>query len=255
MKDDILYGIHPVEEALKAGRRKLHEVFLATDRASKRLQAIQYSAAAKNIVVQRTTFARLNRLTEGAQHQGVAARVGPFPATPLSRLLEQNRTAKGSRLVVLLDGILDPHNLGAIVRTALGVGAEAVVIPKNRAAGPTPAVSKASAGALEHVRLVEVTNMTEAIKTLKSSGWWVYGMVQAEEGSVFGLDLTALVALVIGGEESGIRPLVKQHCDFLLTIPQQGPVTSLNASVAAAVAMYEVYRQRLAIDGAPSATG
>ena len=129
MKDDILYGIHPVEEALRAGRRKLHEVFLVTDRVSKRLQAIQYSAAVKKIAVQRTSLTRLNQLTEGAQHQGVAARVGRIPATPLANLIGQDRTAKGSRLVVLLDGILDPHNLGAIVRTALGVGAEAVVIP------------------------------------------------------------------------------------------------------------------------------
>jgi 23S rRNA (guanosine2251-2'-O)-methyltransferase len=243
MKNEILYGIHPVEEALRAGRRKFDEIFLSHNRAPKRLQAIEYSAAQKSIPVQRISDARLNQLSEEASHQGVAARVGRFPLLSLGSLIPGEENAAAGRLLVLLDSIVDPHNLGAIIRTALCVGVEAVIIPKNRAAGPTPAVSKASAGALEHIRLIEVTNLAEAIKTLKSSGWWVYGMVHRGGYSVFSKDLTGMVAIVIGGEERGIRPLVKQNCDFLMTIPQQGLVTSLNASVAAAVVMFEVYRQ------------
>jgi 23S rRNA (guanosine2251-2'-O)-methyltransferase len=243
MKNEILYGIHPVEEALRAGRRRFDEIFLVSQRPSKRLQAIEDSAALKNIPLQRVSDARLSRLSEEAPHQGVAARVGRFPLVNLASLISGEQIAAGGRLLVLLDSIVDPHNLGAIIRTALGVGVEAVIIPKNRAAGPTPTVSKASAGALEHIRLIEVTNLAEAIKTLKSSGWWVYGMVHSAGDSVFSKDLTGMVAIVIGGEERGIRPLVKQNCDFLLTIPQQGQVTSLNASVAAAVVMFEVYRQ------------
>jgi len=243
MKDEFLYGIHPVEEALRAGRRKFNGIFLSRKSASRKLHAIASSAASKNISVEWVPDSQLNRLAEESQHQGVTARVGRIPSMKLSSLVSTNRRASGGRLLVLLDSIVDPHNLGAIIRTALGVGAEAVIIPQNRAAGPTPAVSKASAGALEHIHLVEVTNLVAGIKALKSGGWWVYGMDQGTGHSVYDTDLTGMVAMVIGGEERGMRPLVKQNCDFLLTIPQQGPVTSLNASVAAAVTMYEVYRQ------------
>ena len=243
MKDEILYGIHPVEEALRAGRRKFSGIYLSRKSTSRRLQAIESSAASMNISVQWVPDIQLNRWAEERQHQGVVAQVGRIPLMHLTSLIAAHRTASAGRLLVLLDSIVDPHNLGAIIRTALGVGAEAVVIPKNRAAGPTPAVSKASAGALEHIQLIEVTNLVTGIKALKSNGWWVYGMDQNRGHSVYDTDLTGMVAMVIGGEECGIRPLVKQNCDYLLTIPQQGPVVSLNASVAAAVTMYEIYRQ------------
>ena len=139
---------------------------------------------------------------------------------------------------------MDPHNLGALVRTALCVGVEGIIIPKDRSVPPTPSVSKASAGAMEHIRLARVTNMVNTIKALKKKGLWIAGMEKTSNTSIFSSDLTGPIAIVIGGEEKGMRLLVKKHCDFLMSIPQTGPVNSLNASVAGAIAMYEVYRQR-----------
>ncbi len=148
------------------------------------------------------------------------------------------------QLLLLLDNVLDPQNLGAIIRTALSVGIDGIIIPKDRSAMPTPAVSKTSAGAIEHVCLIRVTNMVDTIKVLKQQGVWVVGLDKGADKTVYSSDLTGSVAIVIGGEEKGIRPLVKKNCDFLVSIPQIGQVNSLNASVAAAIAMYEAFRQR-----------
>ena len=161
-----------------------------------------------------------------------------------SELLDGIRSPKINPCILLLDNIVDPRNLGALIRTAVCIDTDAVIVPKDRSARPTPIVSKASAGALEHIRLVRVTNMVNTIKALKNGGGWVAGMDRTSDKSIFNNDLTVPVAIVVGGEESGIRPLVKKHCDFLMSIPQTGPVDSLNASVAGAVVMYEVFRQR-----------
>ncbi|MFZ0614425.1 MAG: 23S rRNA (guanosine(2251)-2'-O)-methyltransferase RlmB [Desulfobacterales bacterium] len=243
MKTELLYGIHPVAEALAAGRRIFYEIFVAADPASRRLARLVSSATARNIPVRRTDLKQLNRMTGDLPHQGTAARVGAYPLVDLATVLAPAPESATGRILVLLDTIVDPQNLGAIIRTALGVGAVGIVIPRDRAAGVSPTVSKASAGAMEHVRLVQVTNLAVTIRRLQEHGWWVYGMDRGADLSVFEADLTGSVAVVIGGEEKGIRPLVKQSCDRLLSIPQQGPVASLNASVAGAVAMYEVLRQ------------
>lgn len=243
MKTEVLYGIHPVAEALAAGRRVFQEVFVATGGSSRRLARLAADAASKNIPVRRVDVTQLSRMAGDVPHQGAAARVGAYPLVDLAALLAPAPGSAANRILVLLDSIVDPQNLGAIIRTALGVGAAGIVIPRDRAAGPSPMVSKASAGAMEHMRLVLVTNLAVTIRRLQKHGWWVYGMDRAAERSVFEADLTGSVAVVIGGEEKGLRPLVKQNCDRLVSIPQQGPVTSLNASVAGAVAMYEALRQ------------
>ena len=144
----------------------------------------------------------------------------------------------------MLDNIQDPQNLGAIIRTALCVGIHGVIVPKDRSASPTAAVSKASAGALEHIHLVRVTNLVHTIKHCKASGLWVMGLQKDAAQAIYAADLSGPIALVLGGEQKGIRRLVKKNCDFLVSIPQQGTLNSLNASVAAAVAMYEAFRQR-----------
>jgi 23S rRNA (guanosine2251-2'-O)-methyltransferase len=146
--------------------------------------------------------------------------------------------------LLMLDNIQDPQNLGAIIRTALCVGIHGVIVPKDRSAPPTPAVSRASCGALEHIRLVRVTNLVQTIKHCKNSGLWVLGLQKDAAQLIYASDLSGSIALVLGGEQKGIRRLVKKHCDFLVSIPQQGAFNSLNASVAAAVAMYEAFRQR-----------
>ena len=144
----------------------------------------------------------------------------------------------------MLDSILDPQNLGGLIRTAVCAGVDAVILPKDRSATPSPAVSKASAGALEHARVIQATNLVRSMALLKEAGIWITGLDRAGDPSIFQSDFNGPVALVVGGEEKGIRPLVKKHCDFLATIPQQGPIDSLNASAAGAVAIYEAFRQR-----------
>ena len=244
MKTEIIYGYHPVFEALRAARRKIFEVQIAGDKPSGRLEKVAALAASLNIDVSMVKTSRLNQSTATAQHQGVGAAVSLFPLKNIDHIIDKLGSAHQSQLLVLVDSVLDPQNLGAIIRTAVAVGVDAVVIPKNRSASPTPAVSKASAGALEHVNLARVTNMVTAIKTLKAKGIWIFGLDRAADVSMYSADLAGPVAVVIGGEEKGIRPLVKQHCDSMVSIPQRGLVNSLNASAAAAVVMYEILRQR-----------
>lgn len=244
MKTEIIYGFHPVSEALAAARRKFFNVQIDADRPSARLEKVVDLAASLNIDVRRVPGSRINQLTGTTQHQGVGARVSRFPLVDMSYIVDEYGPEHHNHLLVLLDGILDPQNLGAIIRTAVAVGVDAVVIPKNRAASPTPAVSRASAGALEHVNMIRVTNMVTAIKMLKARGIWIFGLDSSADVSIYSVDLGEPVGVVIGSEEKGIRPLVKQHCDRMVSIPQRGPVNSLNASAAAAVVMYEVLRQR-----------
>ena len=159
-------------------------------------------------------------------------------------MLDNIQGGKSDPFLLLLDNIMDPNNLGALIRTALCVGVNGVIIPKDRSAQPTPTVSKVSAGALEHISLSRVTNMANTIKMLKENGLWIAGMDKISTESIFTCDMKAFSAIVIGGEEKGIRPLVKKQCDMLLSIPQTGPLDSLNASAAGAVVMYEAFRQR-----------
>ena len=244
MKTEILYGIHPVSEALKAGRRDIFKIYIAKENISKRLEKVLALAESFKVPIERPNSLHLKKLSNTAQNQGVGAKVGPYPLVKFSELLNGIRDAKSSPCILLLDNIMDPRNLGALIRTAICIDTDAVIIPKDRSARPTPMVSKASAGALEHIQLVRVTNMVNTIKALKNSGVWVAGMDRTSDKSIFNNDLTVPVAIIVGGEESGMRPLVKKHCDFLMSIPQTGPVDSLNASVAGAVVMYEVFRQR-----------
>ena len=159
-------------------------------------------------------------------------------------MLDSIQGGKSNSFLLLLDNIMDPHNLGALIRTALCVGVNGVIIPKDRSAQPTPTVSKSSAGALEHICLSRVTNMVNTITMLKKSGLWIAGMDKISADSIFTCDMKRFNAIVIGGEGKGLRPLVKKNCDMLLSIPQTGPLDSLNASAAGAVVMYEAFRQR-----------
>ena len=239
MKTEILYGVHPVFEALRAGRRRIHEVFIHPGRSSRRLEGIAASAKSKSVPVRELTPERLTSLAGSEFHQNVAARVDPYPSVDLESVLTRTRP-----FLLMLDSILDPNNLGALVRTALCAGVDGVILPKDRSATPLPSASKASAGALEHTALVRITNLSQTITRLKKHGFWIVGLDRSGEESLFDSDLTGPLAVIIGGEEKGIRPLVKQRCDFLVRIPQLGPLDSLNASAAGAVVMYEAFRQR-----------
>lgn len=244
MKTEVLYGIHPIFEGLKACRRDFRQLYILDQKTSKRIRQIVSLAEARKIPVEAVQRPKMNEITGTHQHQGIGAIVSPCPLVEFSELRDQLRSSSKEPFCLLLDSLKDPNNLGALIRTALGVGADAVILPKNRSVSPTPAVSKASAGALEHARLIRVNNLVNAAKRLKKEGVWIVGLDRSAEKTVFESDLKGPVAIVIGGEEKGIRPLVKKICDFLISIPQHGPVESLNASAAGSVALYEVFRQR-----------
>ncbi len=245
MKTEILYGIHPVFEALKADRRDFFELYIAKDKTSKRLGGIIALAESKRIPVRRIKYAQIKSIAGSDLHQGIAASASPYPLVELNDIVDRPGLNDNGHFLLLLDNILDPHNLGAIIRTGLCVGIDGVIIPKDRSAPPTPAVSRTSAGALEHIFLSRVTNLVNTIKALKKKKLWIAGMDRVAKKSVFSCDFSDSMAIVIGGEEKGIRPLVKKHCDLLISIPQKGQVNSLNASVASAVVMYEAFRQRV----------
>lgn len=245
---ELLFGIHPLYEVLRANRRKVHEVYLAQNKPSARITTLMAAAHSKGIPILTLKTSKLEALVRSDAHQGIAAKVSSFPLEAFSDLWQSTVDRKGKPFWLLLDNILDPQNLGAILRTALCVGVDAVVIPKDRSASPTPAVSKASAGALEHVRLTRVTNFVRTLKQLKEKGMWIIGLDKKANQSVYAADLTGSIGLLIGGEQKGMRPLVKKQSDFLVSIPQRGPLDSLNASVAAAVAMYEALRQRITVN-------
>ena len=244
MKAEILYGFHPVYEALRADRRTFHEIYISKQTHTKRNERIRSEAHRKNILLKEVSSAKLQAIGGTVSHQGVMASVTAYPLTDTADLLGKVRFSSHSPFFLLLDQIVDPHNLGSIIRTALCAGIDGVIIPKDRSAFPTPAVSRISAGALEHMRVAQVNNLARFIKTLKDQNVWIVGLDQNAGQSIYTAELTDAVGLVVGGEEKGIRSLVKKNCDLLISIPQSGPVGSLNASVAGAIAIYELYRQR-----------
>ncbi|UCD90273.1 MAG: 23S rRNA (guanosine(2251)-2'-O)-methyltransferase RlmB [Desulfobacterales bacterium] len=245
MRSEILYGIHPVVEAISACRRDIYEVYIEKGKTSQRVKRALALAESKKIPIVSVKPSALKSITGSEIHQGIGAKASGYAYAKLSEIDDNIQKGRSNGLILLLDNILDPQNLGALIRTALCVQVDGIIIPKDRSALPTPAVSKASAGALEHISLVRVVNMARTMKMLKEMGWWIVGMDSVSDQSIFSSDLTGSVAIVIGGEDKGIRPLVKNHCDFLMSIPQAGPISSLNAAVAGAIAMYEVFRQRL----------
>jgi len=240
--NELIYGYHPVREALRAGKRHITTVFITAGKRSARFTDIRALAKAARVSVHHLSPNEIDSMVGTPGHQGICASSGPFQTTRLDELLQKSH--QQDPLILLLDQVVDPQNLGALIRTAYCAGLHGVIITKDRSSGPSPTVSKASAGAMEHISLTRVTNMVTTIKTLKEMGMWVAGLEGRAGQSIYSADLTGPLALVIGGEERGIRTLVKKNCDLLLAIPQAGHIDSLNASVAGGVVMYEAYRQR-----------
>ncbi len=228
---EIIYGIRPVVEALRSHRRRVIEILDSADNGEIR-------AAAGGVPVKKVLRDRVDELARGGVHQGVVARVEAYPYSSLEEIL-----AVPEPLVLLLDGVTDPRNLGAVLRAVDGAGASGVVIPKDKAVGVTAAAVKASAGASEHVRVAKVTNLKRAVDTMKAANVWVYA---AEAGGTdyAKLDLAGPTAFVLGSEGRGVRRLVREACDGTVSIPMLGAISSLNVSVAAAVLAYEARRQR-----------
>jgi 23S rRNA (guanosine2251-2'-O)-methyltransferase len=235
-----LTGFHAVEEALAAGRA-LDRIVIASGRHGERLEAIVRLAKSRGVPVRFEDRQQVDRLAGTREHQGIVALAAAKPAVELEDLLRE-KTAQG--LLVLLDGIEDPHNLGAIVRTSLAAGANGVVIPERRAAGLTDTVERASAGALAHLPVARVKNLVRAMEEMKEAGYWLVGLDERAEKSYTEVDLKSSVGIVLGGEGEGLHELTRKRCDFLVSIPTTGPVRSLNVSVAAGVILFEIVRQR-----------
>ncbi len=244
MAEEIICGINPVKEALR-GTRSIFELFVAEGAADQRIGKLSELAGEKNIPVRRRSKSDITRLTGTDHHQGVALRIESFTYADLDDILGGWKQEGGDALVVVLDGIQDPHNLGALIRSAASAGCLCVVIPKDRAAGVTATAEKVAAGAAETIPIAQVTNIAVTLEQLKSAGFWIYGANEKSSHSLYQQKLTGNIALVIGGEGEGIRPLVRKKCDVVFSIPLAGGVGSLNASVAGGIAMFEAVRQRL----------
>jgi len=241
----IIYGKNPVKELLADPRSRIDEIIVAKDSKKDGDPEIFAIAKKRGVRVQLLPKDALTRLTGTASHQGVAARVPEWEYSSVGDIIEASRSKLEKLLVVILDHLEDPQNLGAIIRTVDVLGAHGVVIPKDRAASVTPAVIKASAGAVNHVLVARVTNISNVIEELKREGVWIAGADANAPKAVYEEDLSKVdLGLVIGNEGKGISAKVREKCDFLVSIPQSGTVTSLNASVSAGVLIYEIMRQR-----------
>lgn len=243
MKGEIIYGINPVREALR-GNRKAFELFVQESASDHRIGKMIAMAEERGIPVRRRNRDDLARLAATSHHQGVVLAVESFVYADLETVLSNRQESAEPFFLLALDGIQDPQNLGALIRSAACAGVQAVIIPKDRACGVTPVVEKASAGAVETVPVVQVTNLAQSLETLKQAGCWVSGLCGEKGTSIHQADLKGNLVLVVGGEGEGIRPLVRKQCDHLVAIPHYGGVSSLNASVAGGIALFEAARQR-----------
>jgi 23S rRNA (guanosine2251-2'-O)-methyltransferase len=240
----IIYGIHPVEEALKSSRLQIQKIWISTQTPHPPLQSILNLANQKKIPVTVTHKETLERMAKGGVHQNVVGLVKETSYADFGSILSHWKKEGTKALFLILDGVQDPQNFGSLIRTALGCGVHGILIPKDRSVGITPVVIKASAGAVAHLPIVRVVNIVTTMDALKKEGIWVYGASGEARDLIYQLDLNIDLAIVVGAEGKGIRPLVKKKCDRLFSIPMMGAVSSFNASVTGGMILYEVMRQR-----------
>jgi 23S rRNA (guanosine2251-2'-O)-methyltransferase len=231
-----VYGVHPVQEYLRALPAVVEEVYLLS---SLNGILIEQLARREAIPIRYETRSFFERFSEGGVHQGVAARLLPFPYSSLSDILE-----KDADLLLVLDGILDPRNLGALLRTAEAVGVGGVILPKRRSAALSPLVEKAAAGATVYIPLCRVENLARSLDAIRKSGYWTVGLSPDAKQSLYDLPLSSKIAFLLGGEGKGLRRLTEYKCDSLVTIPMLGKIKSLNVSIAGAVSLYEFFRRK-----------
>lgn len=243
-QSDLLYGRHPVLAALE-NQRQLNRVWITPQlRYDPRFHSLLLQAKANGTVIDEVEPRRLSQITEGANHQGIVAQVAPYSYKDLSNLIKKAKAITDQPVIVVCDGINDPHNLGAIIRTAEALGAQGLVIPQRRAVGVTSTVMKVAAGALETFPIARVVNLSRALEELKDAGFWIYGMTAGTGKLLHTVEFKGPVVLVVGSEGNGLNLRTQSCCDVLVSIPLQGKTPSLNASVAAAMTLYETYRQR-----------
>jgi 23S rRNA (guanosine2251-2'-O)-methyltransferase len=237
----ILHGINAVAEAIKAAPGKIERICVERGQKNPRIQEIIELARQSHIRISFEEKSWLDRKAEGARHQGVLCFAAEMTTLDTEEILER---AKSPGLLVILDGIEDPHNLGAILRSAEAAGTDGVFLPQHRSAALSAAVVTASAGAASHIKLARVPNIAQLIESLKKRGYWVTGLDADGSASLWEIDLTVPTALILGSEGSGLHRLVKEKCDFVVSLPIRGAVSSYNVSVSAGIALYEALRQR-----------
>lgn len=242
---EVLYGVHPVSEALKAGRRRFDQVLVAAERHDDRVARLVADCRLAGVRVRQEPREQLTQLAGTAAHQGVVAVVRPKELLTIEDLFDAPDPTQ-ERLLLALDGVEDPQNLGALLRVADGAGVDGVIVTERRSAPLSPAAVKASAGAVEHLRIARVVNLVRALEELKERNIWIIGLDERGETDYDRFDLTGNCALVLGREGAGLHDLVKRTCDHLLRIPMAGGVSSLNVSTAGAAVLYEAARQRRA---------
>ncbi|MDR7871424.1 MAG: 23S rRNA (guanosine(2251)-2'-O)-methyltransferase RlmB [Tissierellaceae bacterium] len=242
MKDVYVVGRNPVLELLKSDK-EIDKIYVLKGDLQGSIKKIIAKAKDKNIIVQEVDKFKLDSMADGTTHQGVAALVTGFEYSTVDDILNKAKSLNQKPFIIILDGIEDTHNLGAIIRTAECAGVHGVIIPKRRSARVNQTVYKASAGAVEHMLVADVSNISNTIEELKKNGLWIYGADMDGEDFYFNTKLDGSIALVIGNEGKGISRLVKEKCDVILKIPMVGKISSLNASTSAAILIYEVVRQ------------
>ena len=241
---DIIYGINPVHELLKVGKSRIRKILFSREKEAKGIIPLVDLAKKSKVPVEYQQRRVLDKTSGTKHHQGVVALVAPHREGAVDDIIDSWKNSGEKLLALVLDGIQDPQNLGALIRTACASGVHGVITAKHRAAPITGAVFKSSAGAVEHTNIVRVANLGNAVDALKERGAWVVGTCAESKTSLYDIDATLDLALVLGSEGEGIRPLLKKKCDFLVNIPLRGNISSLNASAAGAIALYEIIRQR-----------
>ena len=252
--EELIWGIHPVLEALKNCPQAIREIFVDREKKGQRLELVQ-ELAQKNAIPVSTLASRITagqrisaEISDHESSQGVSARI-KLPTLALAELLEKLKESAGPPFLLALDSIQDPHNLGAIIRSAVAAGVNGIILPKDRSASITGTVIRISAGAVFHTDICRVTNLVSCFNELKDNGIWIFGTTKDGSRPIYEADLTVPVCLVIGSEGKGLRPLVAAHCDQNISIPMQSSLDSLNASVAAGIILFETVRQRIVQHG------
>ena len=241
---EVLYGVHPVEEALKAGKRKFDHVIVARERDDLRLEKLVALCRQLGVRVLQESREQLTLRAQTAAHQGIVAMVRPMGLLVIEDLFAAPAGSSAARLLLALDGVEDPQNLGALLRVADGAGVDGIVLTERRSAPISPVAVKASAGAAEHLRIARVVNLVRALEELKQQNLWIIGLDERGTSDYDNFDFTGDCVLVLGREGAGLHELVRRTCDHLLRIPMAGGVSSLNVSAAGAVVLYEAARQR-----------
>ena len=242
--DDLIYGRHAIEAALE-GERSLNRLWInARLRYDGRFMELLKTAKADGVVIDEVDDRRLGQIAPHQNHQGIVAQVASYSYWELATLIAHAKAASPRPVLLAADGITDPHNLGAIIRSAEAIGAQGLVIPQRRAVGVTSTVAKVAAGAVEHFPIARVVNLKRALEDLKAENFWIYGLAAEASQPIHAVQFTAATVLVVGSEGSGLSLTVQQGCDNLVSVPLSGKTPSLNASVATGMALYEIYRQQ-----------